>query len=113
MIINNLGLSFGEFIKLVLEIIGIIGFLILVSLGLFQLSKPIIRLFIMDKMLGDNSRDLDFAKDKHLFYKFYLVESERGKLLFYIGNKNKKLDDGKRITERFFVFRKKDNLRVG
>lgn len=103
-IISTLTLS--EIIQLILEIIVILGILI----GIFTLLKPILRLFLMDKLIGDSSIDLDFTKDKKLFWKFYLIDSKRGKLLFYISDINMRLDDGKRITERFFVFRKKDNL---
>lgn len=113
MIINDLSLNLEEFSQLVVEISIIVGLLLLISLGLvfilFKLLKPIFRLLNMDKIIGDNSRDLDFSKDRHLFYKFYLMKSKRGNLLLYIGDKNKKLNDGKRITEKFFVFREKDN----
>lgn len=108
MIISSLSLS--ELIQLTLEIVVILFLLWITVAILFKLLKPILRLFFMDKLVGDNSLDLKELKYKHLFYKFYIIESGRGKLLFYIGDKNKKLDDGKRITERFFVFRKKDNL---
>ncbi len=97
MIISTLTLS--ELIQLILEIVVILVILI----GTFILLKPILRLFLMDKLIGDSSLVLDFTKDKKLFWKFYLIDRKRGKLLFYISDINMRLDNGKRITERFFV----------
>lgn len=101
----NINLTYLELFQL----ICIIGFIFILFAISFEFIKPIIRLFCMDRLLGDNSLSLEQLNYKHLFYKFYLIKSKRGKLLFYIGNESCKLEDGKRITERFFIFRKKDN----
>ena len=100
----NLNFSFT-----VSDILIFLGYSILVILFIVFLLKPILRILFMDTLLGDNCADFNLDTDKHLFGNFYLKKSKRGWLLFYIGDIKMKLEDGKRITERFFIFRKKDN----
>lgn len=102
----NINISFSFTILNILYLfLSIVGFILLFKFVLIY----ILRIILMDKIIGDTSRNIDLNKDKHLFYKFYLFQTKRGFLLYYISDISMKLEDGKRIGDNFFIFRNKDN----
>ena len=82
-----------------------------ITLITYNYSRPLIRLFVMDTLLGDTGGT--FSNDTHsrIFSKFYKIDYGEGYGVKYmwIADTNKQLIDGKRITDYFFIYRDKDN----
>jgi len=101
-----------EFYLALILFIAIIAGTLITTAVVYNYSRPLIRLFIMDKLLGDTGGT--FSEDTHtkVFLKFYKRDYGEGYGVKYmwISDINKQLIDGKRITDYFFIYRQKDNL---
>jgi len=82
-----------------------------ITLITYNYSRPLIRLFVMDTLLGDTGGTFSNETHTKMFLKFYKIDYGEGYGVKYmwIADTNKQLIDGKRITDYFFIYREKDN----